>query len=123
VADTLVQEGFSTLEEVAYVPVNELLEIEGFDEQVVNELRARARDALLVQAIRSEESIENVDPDLLQLEGMDSELAGKLAQNGVRTRDDLADLAVDDLVEMTQMDAERAKELIMKARAHWFAEE
>jgi N utilization substance protein A len=123
VADTLVQEGFSTLEEVAYVPVNELLEIEGFDEQVVNELRARARDALLVQAIRSEESIENVDPDLLQLEGMDSELAAKLAQNGVRTRDDLADLAVDDLVEMTQMDAERAKELIMKARAHWFAEE
>jgi N utilization substance protein A len=123
VADTLVQEGFSTLEEVAYVPVNELLEIEGFDEQVVNELRARARDALLVQAIRSEESIENIDPDLLQLEGMDSELAAKLAQNGVRTRDDLADLAVDDLVEMTQMDAERAKELIMKARAHWFAEE
>jgi len=123
VADTLVQEGFSTLEEVAYVPVTELLEIEGFDEQVVNELRARARDALLVQAIRSEESIENVDPNLLQLEGMDSELAAKLAQNGVRTRDGLADLAVDDLVEMTQMDAERAKELIMKARAHWFAEE
>ncbi|MCL4802528.1 MAG: transcription termination/antitermination protein NusA [Burkholderiales bacterium] len=123
VADTLVQEGFSTLEEVAYVPVNELLEIEGFDEAVVNELRSRARDALLVQAIRSEESIENVDPELLQLEGMDSELAAKLAQNGVRTRDDLADLAVDDLVEMTQIDAERAKALIMKARAHWFAEE
>ncbi|MCC6608854.1 MAG: transcription termination/antitermination protein NusA [Burkholderiales bacterium] len=123
VADALVQEGFSTLEEVAYVPVSELLEIEGFDEAVVNELRSRARDALLVQAIRSEESIENVDPELLQLEGMDSELAAKLAQNGVRTRDDLADLAVDDLVELTQMDAERAKALIMKARAHWFAEE
>ncbi|MCZ7564204.1 MAG: transcription termination factor NusA [Burkholderiales bacterium] len=123
VADTLVQEGFSTLEEVAYVPVNELLEIEGFDEAVVNELRSRARDALLVQAIRSEESIENVDPELLQLEGMDSELAAKLAQGGVRTRDDLADLAVDDLVEITQIDAERAKALIMKARAHWFAEE
>jgi len=123
VADTLITEGFSTLEEVAYVPTNELLEIEGFDETIVNELRARARDALLVQAIRSEESIEGVDPDLLQLEGMDSELAARLAQKGIRTRDDLADLAVDDLVEMVEMDAERAKELIMKARAHWFAEE
>jgi len=123
VADTLIQEGFSTLEEVAYVPTNELLEIDGFDESIVNELRSRARDALLVQAIRSEESIEGVDPDLLQLEGMDSELAAKLAQKGVRTRDDLADLAVDDLVEMIDMDVERAKELIMKARAHWFAEE
>ena len=123
VADTLIQEGFSTLEEVAYVPTNELLEIEGFDDSIVNELRSRARDALLVQAIRSEESIEGVDPDLLQLEGMDSELAAKLAQRGIRTRDDLADLAVDDLVEMIEMDADRAKELIMKARAHWFAEE
>ncbi len=123
VADTLIQEGFSTLEEVAYVPTNELLEIEGFDESVVNELRSRARDALLVQAIRSEESIEGVDPDLLQLEGMDSELAAKLSQKGIRTRDDLADLAVDDLVEMFEMDTDRAKELIMKARAHWFAEE
>jgi N utilization substance protein A len=89
----------------------------------VNELRSRARDSLLVQAIRSEESIEGVDPDLLQLEGMDSELAARLAQKGVRTRDDLADLATDDLVEMVEMDAERAKDLIMKARAHWFAEE
>ncbi len=123
VADTLIQEGFSTLEEVAYVPTNELLEIEGFDETIVNELRSRARDTLLVQAIQSEESIEGVDPDLLQLEGMDSELAAKLAQKGIRTRDDLADLAVDDLLEMFEMDAERAKELIMKARAHWFAEE
>jgi len=123
VADTLIQEGFSTLEEVAYVPTNELLEIDGFDESIVNELRSRARDALLVQAIRSEESIEGVDPDLLQLEGMDSELAAKLAQKGIRTRDDLADLAVDDLVEMVELDVERAKELIMKARAHWFAEE
>ena len=123
VADTLIAEGFSTLEEVAYVPTNELLEIEGFDENIVNELRSRARDALLVQAIRSEESIEGVDPDLLQLEGMDNELAAKLAQKGIRTRDDLADLAVDDLVETVEMDGERAKELIMKARAHWFAEE
>ncbi len=123
VADTLIQEGFSTLEEVAYVPTNELLEIDGFDDSIVNELRSRARDALLVQAIRSEESIEGVDPDLLALEGMDNDLAAKLAQKGIRTRDDLADLAVDDLVEMIEMDAERAKELIMKARAHWFAEE
>jgi len=123
VADTLIQEGFSTLEEVAYVPTNELLEIDGFDDSIVNELRSRARDALLVQAIQSEESIEGVDPDLLALEGMDNELAAKLAQKGIRTRDDLADLAVDDLVEMIEMDAERAKELIMKARAHWFAEE
>lgn len=123
VADTLIQEGFSTLEEVAYVPTNELLEIDGFDESIVNELRSRARDALLVQAIQSEESIEGVDPDLLALEGMDNDLAAKLAQKGIRTRDDLADLAVDDLVEMIEMDAERAKELIMKARAHWFAEE
>lgn len=123
VADTLIQEGFSTLEEVAYVPTNELLEIDGFDETVVNELRSRARDALLVQAIQSEESIEGVDPDLLGLEGMDSELAARLSQKGIRTRDDLADLAVDDLVEMFEMDADRAKELIMKARAHWFAEE
>jgi N utilization substance protein A len=123
VADILIAEGFTSLEEVAYVHVNELLEIEGFDENVVNELRARARDQLLVQAIKSEESLEGVTADLLELEGMDRELAGKLGGQGVKTRDDLADLAVDDLVEMTGMDAERAKTLIMKAREHWFAQE
>ena len=120
VADILLQEGFATLEEVAYVPINELLEIEAFDEGTVNELRSRARNALLVQAIASEESIENVDPELLKLEGMDNSLAAKLAAQGVKTRDDLADLAVDELSELTGVDGERAKSLIMAARAHWF---
>src|SRR2546427_169566 len=123
VANTLIQEGFSTLEEVAYVPINEMMEIEGFDEATVSELRNRARDALLVQAIASEEQAENLDPALLGLEGMDKDLATKLARSGVKTRDDLADLATDDLVEMAGVDAERAKSLIMKAREHWFAQE
>ena len=120
VAEILLQEGFATLEEVAYVPINEMLEIDAFDEGTVNELRSRARNALLVQAIASEESIENVDPELLKLEGMDNALAAKLAAQGVKTRDDLADLAVDELSELTGVDAERAKGLIMAARAHWF---
>jgi N utilization substance protein A len=123
VANTLIQEGFSTLEEVAYVPINEMMEIEGFDETTVNELRNRARDALLVQAIASEEQAENLDPALLNLEGMDKDLAAKLATSGVKTRDDLADLAFDDLVELTGIESERAKTLIMKAREHWFAQE
>jgi transcription termination/antitermination protein NusA len=123
VANILIQEGFSTLEEVAYVPINEMMEIEGFDEATVNELRSRARDALLVQAIASEEQAENLDPELVNLEGMDADLAKKLARGGVKTRDDLGDLAVDDLVEMTAIDTERAKALIMKARAHWFTQE
>jgi N utilization substance protein A len=123
VANTLIQEGFSTLEEVAYVPINEMMEIEGFDENTVNELRNRARDALLVQAIASEEQAENLDPELLNLEGMDKDLAAKLATSGVKKRDDLADLALDDLVEMTGIEAERAKALIMKAREHWFVQE
>jgi len=122
VANILIQEGFSTLEEVAYVPIQEMLEIASFDETTVNELRSRARDALLVQAIASEEQAEGVDQDLLHLEGMDGELAAKLAQSGVKTRDELADLAVDDLLEMADIDTERAKTLIMSARAHWFAE-
>ena len=120
VADILVQEGFTSLEEVAYVPINEMLEIESFDENIVNELRSRARDALLVQAIKSEEEAEGVDQNLLSLEGVDAELVAKLAEGGVKTRDDLADLAVDELSEMTGMDEERAKALIMLARAHWF---
>jgi len=122
VANTLIQEGFSTLEEVAYVPINEMMEIEGFDETTVSELRNRARDAILVQAIASEEQAENLDPALLSLEGMDKDLAAKLATSGVKTRDDLADLAFDDLVELTGIESERAKTLIMKAREHWFAE-
>jgi N utilization substance protein A len=123
VADILIQEGFSTLEEVAYVPIQEMMDIEALNEETVNELRSRARNALLVQAIASEESIESVDQNLLKLEGMDTDLAAKLAAQGVKTRDDLADLAVDELVEMSGIDEERAKALIMAARAHWFAAE
>jgi N utilization substance protein A len=122
-ADILIQEGFTTLEEVAYVPINEMMEIDAFDETTVNELRSRARDALLVQAIAKEEQVEGMEQDLLNLDGMDKDLAAMLAANKIKTRDDLADLAVDELSEMTGMDAERAKDLIMKARAHWFAEE
>src|SRR6478672_2687833 len=122
VANILIEEGFSTLEEVAYVPINELLEIQSLDEDTVNELRTRARNALLVAAIANEEKMEGVDPELLKLEGMDTQLAAKLVEQGVRTRDDLADLAVDELSEMTGMDAEKAKKLILAARAHWFAQ-
>jgi len=121
VADILVQEGFSTLEEVAYVPVAEMLEIESFDEDTVNELRSRARNALLTEAIATEEKLEHDVEDLLTLEGMDTQTARMLAEKGVVTKEDLADLAMDDLVEMTGIDAERAKELIMTARAPWFA--
>jgi N utilization substance protein A len=121
VAGILVDEGFNTLEEVAYVPLNEMLDIEAFDEDTVNELRARARNALLTQAIASEEQVETMAQDLLGLEGMDDQTARVLAAKGVHTQEDLADLAVDDLVELTGMDAERAKQLIMTARAPWFA--
>ena len=122
VANILIQEGFSSLEEIAYVPIQEMLEIDSFDEATVNELRSRARDALIVQAIKSEEQAEGMDPELRNLEGIDGDLAAKLASNNIKTRDDLADLAVDDLVEMTGIDVERAKTLIMKAREHWFAQ-
>src|SRR5918995_3688546 len=122
VANILIEEGFSTMEEIAYVPINELMEIESFDEGTVNELRNRARNALLVAAIANEEKMEGVDPEMLKLEGMDTQLAAKLVENNVRTRDDLADLAVDELSEMTGMDAELAKKLIMAARAHWFTD-
>ena len=121
VANILIQEGFTTLEEIAYVPLNEMLEIESFDEETVNELRSRARNALLVEAIASEEHVENVASDLLTLDGMDNETARVLAAKGVTTQEDLADLAVDDLIELTGIDAERAKQLIMTARAPWFA--
>jgi N utilization substance protein A len=120
VADILISEGFTSLEEVAYVPINEMLEIESFDEDTVNELRSRARNALLTEAIVREESVENVEEALLNLEGMDVEVASKLAQHGVATRDALADLATDELTEMTGISDERAVDLIMKARAHWF---
>ncbi|HCX34137.1 MAG TPA: transcription termination/antitermination protein NusA [Rhodocyclaceae bacterium] len=120
VADVLIEEGFSTIEEVAYVPLNEMLEIESFDEETVNELRNRARNVLLTAAIVDEEQLEHVSEDLLNLDGMDKPLAAKLARSGVLSRDALADLAVDDLIELLGIDIERAKSLIMTARAHWF---
>jgi N utilization substance protein A len=120
VADILIDEGFSSLEEIAYVPLAEMLEIESFDEETVNELRNRARNVLLTEAIVTEEQLETVNEDMLGLEGMDKPLAAKLAQGGVHTRDELADLAVDELMEMSGLDEERAKNLITKARAHWF---
>lgn len=125
VALILVQEGFSTIEEVAYVPAAELTEIEEFDETIVEELRSRARDVLLTQAIVQEEKIDEVEPaeDLLSLEGMEKRLAYLLASKGVVTREDLAELATDDLLELNEMESEVAAALIMKARAHWFEEE
>lgn len=124
-AGILVQEGFSNVEEVAYVPESELLAIEEFDENIVAELRRRARDALLTQMIASEEVLEENRPaeDLLALEGMDESLAFRLAEKGIRTRDDLAECAVDELEDVKDLDPERAAELIMAARAHWFEEE
>jgi len=121
VADILVKEGFSTLEEVAYIPLNEMLEIEAFDENTVNELRSRARNSLLTQAIVTEEKLEHDVEDLLTLEGMDGQTARLLAEKGIITKEELADLATDDLVEMTGLDVERAKQLIITARAPWFA--
>ena len=120
VANILISEGFSSLDEIAYVPMNELLEIEAFDEQTVEELRDRARNALLTEAIAREESLETVEKELLELDSMDVELATRLAGNGIRTRDDLGELAVDELVELTGVSEDRAKTLIMSARAHWF---
>ena len=121
----LVQEGFSTIEEVAYVPTTELVEIEEFDEDIVTELRSRARDVLLTQAIVKEEKIDETEPadDLLNLDGMDKGLAYLLASKGVVTREDLAELATDDLLEINEMEAEAAAALIMKAREHWFEAE
>jgi transcription termination/antitermination protein NusA len=122
VASILVQEGFSSLEEVAYVPASELLAIEEFDQGMVSELRARARDVLITQAIVSEEVIDQAEPadDLLSLEGMDKELAFVLASRGIVTREDLAEQAVDDLETIEDLDPDRAAQLIMAARAHWF---
>ncbi len=122
IANILINEGFGSLEEIAYVPVNELLEIDAFDEETVEELRTRARNALLTEAIKREENVEQAEKDLLELDGMDAALSAKLAENSIRTRDDLAELAVDELTEMTGIDDERAKTLIMAARAHWFVD-
>ena len=121
VANILVEEGFNTLEEVAYVPLEEMLEIEGFDEATVEELRSRARNVLLTAAIVNEEQVEHGIEDLTKLDGMDAETARTLAGKGIVTQEQLADLAVDELVELTAMDADRANALIMTARAPWFA--
>ena len=121
VADILVQEGFNTLEEVAYVPLEEMLEIDSFDEATVEELRSRARNALLTAAIVNEEKVEHGIEDLLKLEGMDEQTARTLAGKGVTTQEQLADLDADELVELSGMVSERANTLIMAARAPWFA--
>jgi N utilization substance protein A len=123
VANILIEEGFSTLEEIAYVPLAEMLEIEAFDEVTINELRDRARNVLLTEAIVDEEQLDKVADDMLSLDGMDVGLAAKLARQGITDRDALADLSIDELVDLTGMDADTAKALIMVARAHWFAEE
>ncbi|CAB3861175.1 Transcription termination/antitermination protein NusA [Achromobacter pulmonis] len=122
VADILIDEGFTGIEEIAYVPMQELLEIEAFDEDTINELRARARNALLTEAIAQEERLETAQ-DLLELEGMTPELAAKLAERQVHTRDDLAELATDELAEIAGLTEQEASDLIMRARAHWFDEE
>ena len=121
IADILIAEGFTSLEEVAYVPLQEMLEIESFDEDTVNELRSRAKDALLTMEIAKEESVEAVSQDLRDLEGLNVDLIAKLAESGVHTRDELADLAVDELTEITGQSDEESRALIMKAREHWFA--
>jgi N utilization substance protein A len=124
VAIVLVDEGFTTLEEVAYVPLEEMLAIDGFDQEIAEELRARAKDALLTQAIASEEVLEASEPaeDLLTMDGMDRHLAFLLASRGIVTMDDLAEQAVDDLIDIEGLDEDRAGQLIMTARAPWFAE-
>ncbi|MHC9509518.1 transcription termination factor NusA [Kangiella sp. M94] len=124
-ADILVQEGFTTLEEVAYVPLSEMLDIEGFDEDLVEALKSRAKDVLLTKAIASEEQLEEAEPaeDLLNMEGMDRHLAFVLASKGIVTMEDLAEQSVDELTEIQELDEERAAKLIMTARAPWFEEQ
>lgn len=124
-AEVLAQEGFTTIEEVAYVPESEMLDIEGFDEDIVDALKARAKDALLTNAIASEEKLEDAEPaeDLLNMDGMERHLAFVLASRGIVTMEDLAEQSVDELVEIDDIDEKRAGELIMTARAPWFAEE
>ncbi len=115
--------GFTEVEEIAYVPVEEMLEIEGFDEELVEALRSRAKDAILIKAIASEEAIETSEPaqDLLEMEGMNEELAHEMAAQGIITMEDLAEQAIDDLLQFTGIDEEKAGQLIMKAREPWFA--
>ncbi|MGB6103991.1 MAG: transcription termination factor NusA [Pusillimonas sp.] len=123
VADILIDEGFTGLEEIAYVPMQELLEIEAFDEDTINELRTRARNALLTEAIAQEERVQTVAQDLLDVEGMTPDLVAKLAENEVLTLDDLAELATDELSEISGLSEDDASQMIMRARAHWFDDE
>ena len=124
VAEVLVQEGFSSLEEIAYVPLDEILGIDGFDEEIANELRNRAKDALLTQAIASEEDLSsaNIADDLLNMEGMDDSLALALAKKEILNMEELAEQSIDELMDIDNMDEERAGKLIMTARAPWFEE-
>lgn len=123
IAEVLVEEGFTSLEEVAYVPMEEMLAIEGFDEDIAEELRSRAKDALLTRALASEEKLEGLEPseDLLSMEGMDNVLASTLAKRDIVTMEDLAEQSIDELMDIDGMTEERAAALIMKAREPWFA--
>ena len=125
IADILVEVGLTDVEEIAYIPVEEMIEIEGFDEELVEALRSRAKDAVLINAIASEEAIETSEPakDLLEMEGMDGELAHQMAAKGIVTMEDLAELAIDELLVFSEIDEERAGKLIMKAREPWFADD
>ncbi|MCC7006685.1 MAG: transcription termination/antitermination protein NusA [Ottowia sp.] len=120
IADILISEGFGSLEEIAYVPVAELMEIDAFDEGTVNELRNRARDTLLTMELVKEEKTAEVSQDLFSLEGMTSELVARLAESDIKTRDALAELATDELIQLTDLSEDQAKSLILKAREHWF---
>ena len=123
-AELLVEEGFTSMEEIAYVPIDEMLAIEGFDEEIIEQLRTRAKDKLLTQAIAQEEKLDGVQPaeDLLNMEGMDQQLAFELASQGVVTMEDLAEQSIDDLLGIESIDEKRAGELIMTARKPWFEE-
>ena len=121
VADILVQEGFSSIEEVAYVPLEEMVQIEAFDEDTVDELRSRASAAILTAAIAKEESVVDPAEDLKSMDGMDIDMAKLMASKGIVTMEDLAELSVDELLELVKIDEEKAKTLIMTARAPWFA--
>ncbi|MDD4914533.1 MAG: transcription termination factor NusA [Methylococcales bacterium] len=125
IADVLVEVGLNNIEEIAYIPVEEMLEIEGFDVELIEALRSRAKDALLIKAIASEEKIETSEPspDLLSMDGMDEELAHEMAAKGIISVDDLAEQSIDDIIELPGMSEERAGKLIMKARESWFADD
>lgn len=122
IAQALIAEGFTSLEEIAYVPLQEMLEIEGFDEVLVETLRERAKAALLTKALAEEQELEGSEPaeDLLGMEGMDKHLAYTLAKHGILTREDLAEQSVDDLLEVDEIDESKAAQLIMTARKPWF---